>query len=581
MKNPIRYIVAFQFLCVMFLQSTFALSCDFSCQTAKSQRLNDKITARQQSQGNYNSSGADPVGDALGGAVLGLFAIYAFNSLNRPAQDSEPVSHKIAKNSRAAGLAEKTLFLPNLKYSVWFDDSGHAVTLEPQSQNPVALDWRVKGDTVCLYKPYTKEGNCMQLSFDTASGLINGVRLTGGGVETNIQTVSLDIDNHGAKIQSILPPKPAPKPEPLPTPQAVASQTGSTLHKAHTQDVGGLYTTSAAGVDAPAKPTNTNNNLTEFVENVVSQDARNWAVYRFNRGTVRNAKITHENGSEKTIYGDFTYSGLFGAASPGWVKIKVKNGQVDCVLFWDEGGCRSLGFTPSMAILGASAASATGGNSIKSDVNSRSRYFRNCQARNTLRYPIDCVIVAHMQRKGEGGPKDLVSARSSYQTSCNAGEKVYGCYFLAIMQSDGEGGPKDLVSARSNFQTSCNSGEEKNRCFSLGLMQRKGEGGPKDLVSARSNFQKSCNAGEEKDGCYFLAHMQSHGEGGPKDLVSARSNYQKSCNAGDEKYGCYQLAISQRIGEGGPKDLVSARSNYQTSCQAGYSKACNRLKQLQ
>ena len=75
--------------------------------------------------------------------------------------------------------------------------------------------------------------------------------------------------------------------------------------------------------------------------------------------------------------------------------------------------------------------------------------------------------------------------------------------------------------------------------------------------------------------------MQSHGEGGPKDLVSARSNYQKSCNAGDEKYGCYQLAISQRIGEGGPKDLVSARSNYQTSCQAGYSKACNRLKQLQ
>lgn len=206
----------------------------------------------------------------------------------------------------------------------------------------------------------------MQLSFDTASGLINGVRLTGGGVETNIQTVSLDIDNHGAKIQSILPPKPAPKPEPLPTPQAVASQTGSTLHKAHTQDVGGLYTTSAAGVDAPAKATNTNNNLTEFVENVVSQDARNWAVYRFNRGTVRNAKITHENGSEKTIYGDFTYSGLFGAASPGWVKIKVKNGQVDCVLFWDEGGCRSLGFTPSMAILGASVGPSA---SVSSSIN--------------------------------------------------------------------------------------------------------------------------------------------------------------------------------------------------------------------
>lgn len=271
-------------------------------------------------QGNYN----DAVGDSFGTLALGLLAVYAISNIRANATDQVPVSHKVARNSRAAKLADVTLFLPNLSSSIWFDDSGHAVTVDPTTEEPLIFDWRVMGDTVCLFEPYTESGDCLRLGFDAESGLLNGVYLANGTLQSNLQAIALDIDNHGAKISALLPPEP----EPISHSAAPATTLTAANDTGHSDS----------------------EKLTKLVDQVVGFDAGNWAVYRYVEGSVKNARyLDNPEHGTKILYGDFVYQGLLGPA-PGWAKIQIRGDQVECVLFWDENGCRPAGAPPSSSV---------------------------------------------------------------------------------------------------------------------------------------------------------------------------------------------------------------------------------------
>jgi TPR repeat protein len=62
---------------------------------------------------------------------------------------------------------------------------------------------------------------------------------------------------------------------------------------------------------------------------------------------------------------------------------------------------------------------------------------------------------------------------------------------------NGEGTPKDLIKARTTFETACQL-ESGSACYDLGVMYWNGEGTPKDKVLARKTFKRGCELGYQK-----------------------------------------------------------------------------------
>lgn len=96
-----------------------------------------------------------------------------------------------------------------------------------------------------------------------------------------------------------------------------------------------------AQADPPAQ-------LRDSVEKILQADARGWVFNRYDASSVRNVRVLERaaDGHSGIVYGEYTYNG----GQLGWVKLHIKNGQLDCLEFWDFAGvCRPLGQSPSAA----------------------------------------------------------------------------------------------------------------------------------------------------------------------------------------------------------------------------------------
>lgn len=85
--------------------------------------------------------------------------------------------------------------------------------------------------------------------------------------------------------------------------------------------------------------------LTQIVENIVMVDARGWAFNKYLPGSMRKVEVIPSGGGIATLYGEYKFAS-FQKVKSGWVKIRLRNGSVECIEFWDfSGDCRPLGQT--------------------------------------------------------------------------------------------------------------------------------------------------------------------------------------------------------------------------------------------
>ena len=97
--------------------------------------------------------------------------------------------------------------------------------------------------------------------------------------------------------------------------------------------------------------------------NIVLQDSRGWLWWRFDKGSVRNARIESQDATGVTqIYGEYTYN----RGRKGWVRVRLKDETVECIRFWNEGSCRPFRRPPSHGLVrglieGAASAPTSGG----------------------------------------------------------------------------------------------------------------------------------------------------------------------------------------------------------------------------
>lgn len=275
----------------------------------------------------FNSSGDG----ALGGLLLAGLAIYAVGQMQIENEiNGAPRSHHDARHSRARHLANSTLFLPDLA-SIWFDDNGYAVTLNQDTGVRTVLEWRVAGDRACFYEPGTPQYYCIRLNYvDFGDAVrLGGVYLASGQMRQDLQLIDLDIDNQ-AQFAAAMPP---------------IQRASATSER----------NTAAGGTSAIAASGSTSPEITSLFNSIVAQDARNWAVYRYHSESVRNARLqSSPNPGEQILYGEFTYSGLWGPSN-GWARISLSGANVNCIHFWDETNCRPLGFTPSQQMIASIA----------------------------------------------------------------------------------------------------------------------------------------------------------------------------------------------------------------------------------
>jgi len=103
-------------------------------------------------------------------------------------------------------------------------------------------------------------------------------------------------------------------------------------------------------------------NLNALLDEVITQDSTSWLLWRYDRGSARNARMENTSGTGvRTLYGEYTFNGGRG----GWVRVQFTNDQVQCIQFWNEGRCRPFRSPPSHGVLkglvaGAAAGAASG-----------------------------------------------------------------------------------------------------------------------------------------------------------------------------------------------------------------------------
>jgi hypothetical protein len=75
-----------------------------------------------------------------------------------------------------------------------------------------------------------------------------------------------------------------------------------------------------------------------MVERAVRQDSGAWLMNRYDRGSISNVRVAERTGGSTTLRAEYTYNG----GSSGWVLARVVEGRVDCLGYWDMGGCTSI-----------------------------------------------------------------------------------------------------------------------------------------------------------------------------------------------------------------------------------------------
>lgn len=89
--------------------------------------------------------------------------------------------------------------------------------------------------------------------------------------------------------------------------------------------------------------------LARKLDAVVQVDSRSWMMNRYDVGSMTNAEIVAQSKKAHTVTyrGNYTYN----QGSPGWVEVKMKGDDIDCIEFWDDGQCRPLGDSVSMRVM--------------------------------------------------------------------------------------------------------------------------------------------------------------------------------------------------------------------------------------
>jgi hypothetical protein len=97
--------------------------------------------------------------------------------------------------------------------------------------------------------------------------------------------------------------------------------------------------------------------LDELLDRVVYADSQSWGLNRYVRGSMHNARylIVNKAKTTYTAYGEYQFA-TFGGGAPGWVKVKVRNGQLECLEFHDQAGsCRPLFHSLSQQVIAGTA----------------------------------------------------------------------------------------------------------------------------------------------------------------------------------------------------------------------------------
>lgn len=92
-----------------------------------------------------------------------------------------------------------------------------------------------------------------------------------------------------------------------------------------------------------AQDTSLNASVNEFI----TEDSKGWLLWRYDRGSARNARIEATDEAGTKIYGEYTFNG----GRKGWVRMVVKDEKVQCIRFWNEGACRPLRRPPSHGLM--------------------------------------------------------------------------------------------------------------------------------------------------------------------------------------------------------------------------------------
>jgi hypothetical protein len=90
--------------------------------------------------------------------------------------------------------------------------------------------------------------------------------------------------------------------------------------------------------------------LEDLTDQVLRADSQRWFFNRYVPGSTRNARFLSRSRAQKSavVYSEYTLNGN----QTGWVKIKIENGNLECLEFFDfPGRCRALGDTPSSRFL--------------------------------------------------------------------------------------------------------------------------------------------------------------------------------------------------------------------------------------
>lgn len=77
-------------------------------------------------------------------------------------------------------------------------------------------------------------------------------------------------------------------------------------------------------------------NYTNLIDDMISEQSKNWMMNRYNRNSVSNIQILSydNNNIPMSIKANYEFTG-FGGKKEGWAKITLKNGKPDCIYFWD------------------------------------------------------------------------------------------------------------------------------------------------------------------------------------------------------------------------------------------------------
>jgi hypothetical protein len=114
--------------------------------------------------------------------------------------------------------------------------------------------------------------------------------------------------------------------------------------------------------------------LDTLLDRLVHADSASWMSNKYVVGSMHNARYVTTNKAHTSYvaYGEYGFHG-FGGGN-GWVKVKVTNGNLDCLEFWDQAGqCRPLyrSLSQQMLVAGmvgmmSGGGSGNGGNSTSS-----------------------------------------------------------------------------------------------------------------------------------------------------------------------------------------------------------------------